>query len=205
MVIRFWESPPQIQLLPVEAGEPRTLPPTGLENIAGALYFPDGERILIVGNERGRGLRVYVRRLEGGPLTPITPEGVGTVALARVPVSPDGKWVVGVSPGLGLSLYPVDGGAPRPLVGSLPNEVPVGWSRDSKAVYVSQPRGTNYPWKAYRIDVPTGTRSLYLESQGPPDQAGVQMGVAFMGSDERTYVTSYGRRLDDLYAIEGLR
>ena len=205
LVIQFWKSPPQLVLLPTGAGEPRTLPETGLENIAGTGYFPDGKRILIIGNERGHGLRVFVRSLEGGPLQPVTPEGIGAITIASVALSPDGTLVAGVNRGRGTMLYPVNGGPARPIPGAQPNEIPVGWASDSKAIFLSSTVGTRFPWKAYRIDLNTGARSLFLESPGPPDRAGVTMGVRFISRDQRTFVASYARRLDDLYVIQGLR
>jgi serine/threonine protein kinase len=46
-------------LLPTGAGEPNLLPTTGL-NCQAATWFPDGRRILISGNEPGRGSRLFV-------------------------------------------------------------------------------------------------------------------------------------------------
>jgi hypothetical protein len=201
LVVRFWESPPKLELLPLGAGEPRTLPETGLEYIAGACYFRDGERILIIGNQRGQGVRGFVRRLEGGPLEPVTPEGVRPIPMSRIAVSPDGRLVVGTTRGRGPIVYPLDGGASRPVSGALPDEMPVGWARDSKALFVSKTSGVSFPWKVYRVDLQSGARTLFLESPGPPDQAGVKMGVRFIGPDERTYMASYFRRLDDLYVV----
>jgi WD40 repeat protein len=205
LVVRFWATPPQLELLPTGAGAPRILPDTGLENIAGACYFPDGDRILIVGNQRGHGTRSFVRRLDGGPLQAVTPEGVQVIHVSSVAVSPDGHKIAALIRGRGPIVFPVDGGTPHPVRGALPNEVPVGWARDSKAIFVSKSVGFSYPWKVYRIDLQSGARSLFLESPGPPDQAGVKMGLRFIGSDENTFLSSYNRTLDDLYVVEGLR
>jgi eukaryotic-like serine/threonine-protein kinase len=205
LAVRFWVTPPELQLLPTGVGEPRILPETGLENIAGTCFFPDGDRILIVGNLRGHGTRSFVRRVNGGPLQPVTPEGARVIHVSTVAISPDGGHVVAILPGVGPTLYPSTGGAARPVLGALPEEVPVGWARDSRALFVSKTVGGSFPWKVYRIDLDTGARSPFLESPGPPDHSGVKMGLRFMGYDEQSYVASYSRTLDDLYVVQGIR
>ncbi len=49
-------------LLPVGAGEPRRLPPTGLATDAGS-FFADGRRLLLWGHEPGHASRLYVLEL----------------------------------------------------------------------------------------------------------------------------------------------
>ena len=205
MVVRFWATPPQLELLPTGTGEPRILPDTGLENIVGSCFFPDGDRILIVGNQHGHGTRGFVRRWDGGPLQAVTPEGVQVIAIASVAVSPDGSQIAAFIRGRGPIVFPVDGSTPRPVRGALPSEVPVGWARDSKAIFVSMGMGSTYPWRAYRIGLDSGARSPFLESPGPPDQAGVKRGRGFIAPDQNTYLSGYSRTLDDLYIVDGLR
>ncbi|HMI31940.1 MAG TPA: hypothetical protein VK527_09390, partial [Candidatus Limnocylindrales bacterium] len=201
LVSRFWISPPELVLLPTGAGQPRTLPPTGLENIVHAQFFPSGRQILLVGNEPGHATRIYVRDLEGGALRPIAPEGI----LARAgAISPDERWVAGLVRGGEGSLYPVEGGTPRVVPGKLPNDVIVGWSSDGKSVY-ARPTAGVLPAEVYRIVLATGKRVVWEAFPGPDNRAGVQAGLAVMGSDDHSYAYVYSRNLSELLLARGLR
>ncbi|HYQ96160.1 MAG TPA: hypothetical protein VER38_04040, partial [Candidatus Eisenbacteria bacterium] len=201
LVTRFWVSPPELVLLPTGPGQPRTLPPAGMENIVTAEFFPSGTQILLVGNEPGHASRMYVRELEGGAVRPITPEGI----FARNgPISPDGTWVVGSIRGGEASLYPVGGGAPRTIPGVLAGDVIVGWSGDGKSMYARRP-GDLQEAKVYRIDLATGKRLVWQVLQGPEDRAGVQPGLAVLGHDDHTYAYVYGRTLSELFLARGFR
>ena len=197
---RYWTSPPDLVLLPTGPGQPRALPPTGLENIVRAEFFPSGERLLILGNERGRGIRPYVRGLEGGPLRPITPEGIVVRAGA---ISPDGKWVLGSARGGDTSLYPVEGGSPRPIQGRLPEEVVLGWSANGKSIYVARPGG--HPVEVIRVDLATGKRVSWERIQVGEDRAGATVVLPILGPDDHTYAYTYARNLSELFLARGLR
>ena len=196
----YWKAPPDLMLLPTGAGQTRTLPPTGLENIVTAGFLPSGKRLIITGNEPGRPIRAYVRDLEGGPLRPVTPEGI----LARAgSISPDGAWVVGHVRGGEAKLYPIDGGQPRAIPEKHPEEITVGWSADGKSLYVGAP-GTR-PTQIVRLDLATGKRVDWARFHGPEDLAGVQLGVLIVGYDDHSYAYIYSRTLSELYLARGLR
>jgi eukaryotic-like serine/threonine-protein kinase len=198
LITRFWVRPPELVLLPTGAGQPRALPPTGLENIVNVDFFPSGKRLLIVGNEPGHAIRAYVRDLEGGPLRPVTPEGI---AARPNPISPDEKWVVGGRESL---LYPVEGGAPRTIAGLLPGDLTLGWDATGKSIYVGGTIGPP-PLDTYRIDLATGKRVSWGRFLGPEDRAGVQIGYRTIGLDDHTYVYTYSRTLSELFLARGLR
>ena len=80
-----------LSLLPTGAGEARSIGTEGM-HYERVEWFPDGQRILFTGNEPNRPLRTFIQSLNGGKLTPVTPEG--TVA-ARV--SPDQKFVTAIA------------------------------------------------------------------------------------------------------------
>jgi len=194
---RFWEEPPQLVLLPTGVGEPRTIPSSGLENIVDAKFLPSGKELLIVGNERGHGARAFFRALEGGPMRPITPEGV------LVPtglVSPDGRWVVGVEAGI-EKLYSLEGEV-RDIVGMTPEDRILGWSSDGRSVYVTS-RGFLPTLDVYRLEIATGKRSHWQRFSGPEDRAGVTLGNAIVGRDG-SYAYLCGRGLFDLFLVHGL-
>jgi Tol biopolymer transport system component len=90
-VISILLDPPQIVLLPIGAGEAKTLERFGIEQYGyGASWLPNGKSIVFIGKEKGHALRTYVQDLAGGPPRPITPEGI-TGHL----VSPDSQYVLG--------------------------------------------------------------------------------------------------------------
>ena len=115
-------------LLPTGAGSPRTLPPGPLVGRGEANFLPDGRRIVFRGNEKDRRSRIYLQDIESGEIRAISPEGVGTEALA----TPDGRYVFGWTGGRPFK-YAVDEGAPMPLPflnpGRQTRAVEPGWFR----------------------------------------------------------------------------
>ena len=76
-------------LLPTGPGQPRGLPLTGIALIAGhASFFPDGNRVIVLGVEPGHEARLYVLDVETGKARAVGPE---TLAAFSFGLSPDGK------------------------------------------------------------------------------------------------------------------
>ncbi|HZI89150.1 MAG TPA: protein kinase, partial [Candidatus Polarisedimenticolia bacterium] len=198
---RYWTTPPELVLLPIGAGEPRALPPTGLDQIGDVQFFPSGTQVLVTGNEKDRPPRSYILSMEGGPLRPLTPEGVVAPPDA---ISPDGKWVIGGVRGSGGSLYPVDGGTPRPIAGKESTELVTGWSRDGKYIYVLAPMSGGSR-EVMRLDPATGSRRPWLVLKGPEGLGRVMVNVTAMARDDHSYAYSYSRANSDLYLVRGLR
>ena len=187
----------RLQVLPTGAGETRTLEVAPLEKIDRARWFPDSQRLVIVGNEKGHKTRSYEVSLGGGNPKPITPEGtVGSL------ISPDGKWMlVGSGDGPPSQLYPLQGGAPRP-VSIARDEGVAGWSADSGTLFV---RTFEFPMKVARLNVESGQRTS-LATLAPNDPAGVfSVGAVVVSQDGDHYVYGYPRFLSELYIIEGLK
>ncbi len=186
-------------LLPTGAGEPRALDKAGVTP-QWADWFPDGQRLLVFGNEAGRGNRLYVRGLGAGKARPISPEGAGFVWKA---LSPDGRWAVATDPAGMPWLYPIEAGEAHALPGATPEDTPIRWSADGRSLYLQ--RGSRAPARIDIIDVATGQRRLWKELT-PPDPAGVSsMGPIVITADGSAYAYSYRRLLDDLFAADGLR
>ena len=76
----------EIQLYPVGAGQTIRVPRGSLEAYTGDLpqWFAKSPRLLVCGNEKGKGTRCYAQDITDGALTPLTPEGV-----ARALIAPD--------------------------------------------------------------------------------------------------------------------
>jgi len=189
-------------LLPTKAGESRTIPHGTITqvNTARAAWFSDGKRFLVSGNDVGHGARLYVQNLEGGDPQPITPEGTDSLTYS---LAPGGQAVAAVGPDGKVSLYPIPAGEPRPIRGLAGGEVPVGWSSDSKGLYVYRP--SEIPAKVYRLNIETGQRTLWKQLM-PPDPAGVEyVGPILPTPDGKAYVYGYRRMLSDLYVVDGLK
>ncbi|HKH47581.1 MAG TPA: protein kinase [Thermoanaerobaculia bacterium] len=192
-------TPTRILFLPTGAGQAQVLTtPLALQSIH---WFPDGRRLLLVGRERGRGMRSYVQELRGGQPRPITPEGVYSVTWS--PISPDGKLVIATGLGNRSALYPVDGGKPRPIQGLAPGEVPSRWTADGRALFVQ--RSYQVPFEIHRLDLESGRRTLWKRIR-PADLAGViPFREVLLTPDGEAYVYNSERLYSHLYLAEGIR
>ena len=118
-------------------------------------------------------------------------------------VSRDGRHGASRSPNGAYCLYPVEGGAPRPVNGIHTQERPIEWSEDGKALFVFT-RGV-LPAPITRIDIETGARQVVREI-APSDPTGVGgITAARMTPDASAIAYSYPQGLGDLYVIEGLK
>jgi hypothetical protein len=89
--------------------------------------------LFFAGNEPAHGVRLYLQDVAGGKPLPITPGGVNGTNFT---VSPDGRFVAGIGPDGRDYLFPVHSGEPIPISGLLPAEQPIGWTEDSKSLYI---------------------------------------------------------------------
>ena len=192
-------TPPQIVILPTGAGQPKTIERGGIEEYSWATWFPDGHRILFTGREPGRAMRCYVQEIsEGAKQRPVTPEGVvGTL------VSPDGKFVIATNASNQTSLYPIDGGDPRPFAGLSEGEKVIGWSSDGHMVYVQG--AEELPIRVYRLDPISGHKEMIKEVT-PADRAGlISAPKILLTPDGKWYVYAMRRNLTTLFLANGLK
>jgi Tol biopolymer transport system component len=183
VVARTAGNPPQYTLWPTGAGESRTV--THDQLIHGRPFFtPDGNGLVFIARTPASASRMYFQPLQGGTAAPVTPEGmIGTT------ISPDGAYVAG--------------GTPRPVSGTGPLDVVVGWSADGKSLYTRR-RG-EMPIKIYRLNIATGKREM-IHQTAPPDPAGVEDVVQMkITADGRSYAYSCFTVLSDLHVVDGLR
>jgi Tol biopolymer transport system component len=195
-------NPPRFGIVPVGAGERRYIPHPGFDGYLWANWFPDGKRILFAGSETGHRLRLYVENLDGSQRRAITPEGTSMLTGSHA-ISPDGTRVAAVERGQ-IMLYPVEGGgAPVPVPGLTPGDVPSRWSPDGRSLYVY--RQDELPARVFRVDVASGRKELW-KTLGPSDPAGViGLGHVILTPDGTSYIYNYRRALSDLYLVEGLK
>jgi serine/threonine protein kinase/Tol biopolymer transport system component len=186
-------------LLPTGAGEPKQLDGHGIIHSA-AHWFPDGTRILFSGTESNHGVRLYVQDIATNKIEAISPEGTNGLSFA---LSPDGRLVAAVGPDGKGYLFPVASGEPKLIPGLLAGEAPVAWSADGRSLYIY--RGGELPAKIYRLDIASGSRTLWKQLM-PPDPAGVEyVGPILPAPDGTAYAYGYRRLLSDLYLVEGLK
>ena len=163
-------------------------------------WFPDEKQIVFLGQEPGRGPRVYVQDINGGAPRAVTPEGAGL----NFRLSPDQTRVaVAMGTDFKITIYRVNGGDPQLVEGAEPGEVPAAWSPDGRFLYCY--RLGSVPVNIFQVDVATGRRALWRRFT-PPDPVGVTfLSNVYFSSDMKSYVYSINRRLDVLYLVEGLR
>jgi len=188
-----------LTLLPVGAGETRQIFIPELQHLenGGAHFLPDGERVLVDGNEPGRPVRTFVLTLAGGKLQALTADGVR----AGLP-SPDGKYVIESSPDRVPRLLRLDGGQVEPLALPAHYDV-VQWSKDSRSLYIC--RSGEVPLRVYQFNLATGAQS-FVRELAPPDRAGViTVAPVVTTLDASNFAYSYYQTLSVLYVISGLR
>ncbi len=193
------DQPNELFLLPTGPGEAKQLA-HGTLNHSHAVWFPDGTKFLFSGAEAGKGPRLYMQDVQGGEPRPITPEGTNVLSYA---LSHDGKSVAAVASDGKSYIYPIGGGAARPIAGMAEGEVPIVWGSDDNTLFVYRPG--ELPAKVYLLNLTTGQRKLWHELM-PPDPAGVEyVGPILPTPDGKAYVYGYRRLLSDLYLVEGLK
>jgi hypothetical protein len=192
---------PKMALYPTGAGEPRPLPPIGLNwfGINPNAFLPDGEHFVFAAGKDDRP-RGYIRNIDGSPPRPLTPEGYGF----GIP-SQDGKSIVLRAPlwgpGQKIYRYAMADGTLTEIGGLEEGSRIVQISPDARALFVSGPN--EVPYRVYRFDTMTRRRELWREFM-PADPAGVSdIGVHPTPSGE-AYMYAFNRRLSDLYLVEGV-
>jgi Tol biopolymer transport system component len=184
-----------LTLLPTGAGEARSIGASGM-HYERAEWFPDGQRLLVTGNEPGRPIRTFVQDLGGNKLMPVTPEGM---IAARV--SPDQKYVTVVSANK-LSLFPIDGADPKPIADLEPGESVIRWSAD-RHLFLSKVEEPSFV-KISRLDVSSGRKEVWKELRSP-DLVGVNIRDVVMTPDGQSLAYSFQRDITTLFLIGGLR
>ena len=178
-------------------GEPVRLKRGAIAEYQGALWFPDGKALLIVGNEPGQPNRAYRQDTAGGEPTPLLREGVIPAA-----ISPDGQAILAIDQERKWGWYPAVGGAARPAPGLTADDVPpsiVGWSADGRYLFVHT--GTEVPARIDRIDVKTGQRTL-LKEMGPADLTGLAtFDPLTVSRDGNQYAYRYRKILSTLFVV----
>ncbi len=196
---RVTSNPSHFVLVPVKTGQPKAFPPDDLGRPTYGAFLPDGSKFVFVANAQGRGSRLYVQDLAGGPPKAVSEEGITN---ARIFVSPDARWIVAIGPDARAHLYPMAGGSPTDLASSKPADYPAGWTADGKSLYVSQ---MGIPCTVDLIEVASGRRTHVRDLSGA-DAGGVnQFGPVRVTPDGKTMLSGIVRVLSTLYQVQGLK
>ena len=195
------DTPPDVVLLPVGAGESIRIRNDDMTNYESMDWMPDGQQVVFAGSESGQGVRCYIQDIDGGEPRPITPQGY-RFGLAQKAVSPTGEWLAAETDGA-PSLFPIEGGEEREILGVEPGDNFAAWSTDGRSVFLYA--AAEVPQSIYRVDLATGKRSLW-KTLAPADTVGVfEIWSVQISADEQSYCYTYGRNISDLYLVEGLR
>jgi len=187
-----------VQLLPTGPGQARSLDTAGIDLLEWGAWLPDARSVVINGARKDGGPRLYLQVVPDGKPVPLGPEGT-RLPFATNPVSPDGRYVVGIRANEAI-LIPLDGGTPRPVPGlSPPADRVIQWTADSRGLYVWR-RG-ELPAKVWVYDVETGQRRLWKEIPVEDSLVASQIRVTPDGNTWAMYGT---QGFSELYLVEGL-
>ncbi len=190
-------SPPEAVLYPTGAGAPRRLGGGRFDPVSSVQWFPDGQHVLLCGTEKGRSPRCYRTDLDGTTFTPVTDDGV------QATLAPDGTTLLlrmtdGSSRVAGLGQP-----ASRPFASLQTSDRVVGWSRDSRAVYVQ--RGSEVPALVERVDLATGVRTPARTLAPEGIEAPASVVVADWVDEGRAYAYNYTSVPSVLFVVSGAR
>ncbi len=193
----------RLVVVPTGSGEARDLKTDGAFDL-GAVWLPDGRRVVVAGALPKKGYQLYVIDTLDESVKPISPENIWGDAYRPFAVSPDGHYVAGMTKQQTIALYPVDATAEPAIVPAIePGEVPIAWSSDGAALYVYRP--TALPAQVTRVTLATGARQPWKQFS-PTDPAGVyKIAPICIAPDGTAYAYDALRMLGDLYVADGMR
>ncbi len=195
-ISRTVASPNQLMLLPTGTGEPRQLTHSQTTHLD-ARWLSDG-RIVCTGSEPGHRERTYLIDLNGNE-TPITPEGVRTLAATS-----DGKYLLTINADFQFQLFPVDGGQPQPFPQLNKDDRPFDFTSDDAAVLVRRAGhdGSIEIWRVERV----GDKRTLLRSIPLPGVRAVTTGLNAVASrDGKSFGYLYHPAISTEYLVQGIR
>ena len=199
------EFSPKLVLLPTGPGEAKILPRGSIERYdpVGVKWLPDNRQVVFVGREKGHDLRAYVQDIDGGRPRPVTPERPFAYSPPGLAVSPDGRSLIFTTGNDDrFFAYPIDGGEPRALAGLQQGDWPIVWSADGRSLFVTPIQTASF--QVYVINLRSGKRRLW-KTFAPIDPAGIHSFTPLLTPDGQSYTYAYGRVLNELYLVDGVK
>lgn len=194
----------QLVLLPVGPGQERALR-TNVEYFQKVAWTPDGRALVFSATRAGEPRRLFVYDLGSNEMKPLSPPGVGMDHLwvGQLRVSPDGRRTAALDGDGQVVTVSLADGQTRRVAGTETREMPIGWTADSRSIYVYTPQ--TLPSRVFVVDVETGRRTLWREIV-PRERFGV-FGVMNMviTPDGRSWFYSFQQAQSELFLIEGLK
>ncbi len=192
----------RLYVAPLGVGTTRMIPnQLGIAFESVPHWMSDSRRIVMIGRTGTEPARGYVLDTTTGAATPFGPAGVEWNNYSPIPIAPDESAVIFGDTKGGYLRCPLGGGAPVPVPGLRPGDVPVTFSADGAAVFVAE---QGVPIPVVRLDLATGRRTPWLNI-APPDAAGLRIATVSIAPDGRHWALSTARVLTDLYVAEGIR
>jgi eukaryotic-like serine/threonine-protein kinase len=195
--LRF-AKPRQILLYPTGAGEARVLIPDATNYSEVGTWFPDSKRVLLLRREPGREARNDVLDIDGREPHPILQEG-----LTGRWISPDGNYLIAAGRKLPRAIYPIEGGAARPVNGLEDRDGILGWSSDGNSIYTAQ--GLGLPVRIYKVNLTTGQRELVKEVTVLNAAGLFSIDSLRITADGKSYAYGYSNYLSHLFLADGLK
>jgi len=186
-----------LDLLPVGAGDPRSIPVRGLESIVWWDWL-DAGRLLLWANEPSHGNRLFELEIDGdGDPRPFGPEGVKW----PLATAPDGQHAMITGPDDLLHIYSVGSDEDRLVPSTQHGDQAVLWGKDN-AIYACQ--FARVDATIDRIDLATCERTMWQKLK-PNDSAGVMnIQPVVIAENLESYAYSYRRFLSELHVVKGL-
>ena len=160
------------------------------------MWLPDSRNVILAGALKDKGYALHLLDTLDESEKTISPEDIFGEAYRPFAISPDGRTVAGMTKDETIALYPIGNGNPIAVNGSEKGEVPIQWSADGHAVYVTR-LGEPQVWL---VDVTTGQKRLWRQIR-PEDPFFFRLRIT---PDGGAYVYTTDRFLSELYVVEGL-
>ena len=187
----------RIRIVPVGPGEAKVLHWDNFRPIW-AVWFPDDDHILVGGNRPGESSQSYISDRNGSPLKQLSKGGDIGFALP----APDGNSVV-LQENKAVIIRNISNNTVRPLPFIEFKDVPIGWTSDSKQLFVQNVTANGAD--IYKVDVNSGRRELWQKLT--KDAVGLQPMTfpAAITPDGRWMVYVHRNYLGQLYRSDNMR
>ncbi len=187
-------------ILPLGTGDARTVA-TGDVTPVSARWLRDGRHLLIAGTQPGKGARAFVIDLDGSAPRPVSPEGI-SYASEKLALSPDDRRVALRSPEGQVMMYSLTGGPPEAVKGLKPDEMPIDWTADGRALIL--PDGIPATMShLLRLDPVTGDRRVLIEIKRSDPTVDIVSSV-LLSADASVYAATFQRVEGTLFVVDGL-